>query len=748
LSESAEKLSRNLFLAALFISPVIFFTDLTRNPYLIQERILQILLAISVFAAVIKSVKNREFILHSTFLDRPFWAFFCFAILTACVSLVRYPDFKWSIYSYSGRSFLMFIFSGIVPFYFISGNAGDSKFIKKAEYAVIGAGTAAALYAIFQFLNLDFIWSRNIDPYGKRSISTFGNPNFLSAYLMIIIFWIINRVFSEKNRKLWIILLIINVFGLAITMTRSSILGLLTGLLLLVYLMFKNLRYMLKQYKKHLYAVIATVLAGGILLSAVSPQFSKRIKSSLSIRKMGSALDQRLLIWESSYNMFKDTPIVGRGWGNFEIFYPFYQGQIVEKERYRKLRTHANNSHNFIFELLAQSGILGAGLYFLIIAVFVSYSVKIYKKVEKKKKLKILILSVAGIAFWIDNILNVSLFFPMPALAFWANLGFLAAEGRRAYNFPKKKIKIRFPAVTMGISAIALTGVIYFNVVYFISAVHFFKGFKFSRRGMFLEAKNELLKCHEIYALNVDNNYELGNVYARIAKDDPANLEKSIWAYKEALKANPGYDEIYFNLGVMYMKKNNFKKAKEYLTQSVEINPLTADAWRSLGDAAGYEKNFEKAVHYYRKAAELNPADPSILNNYGYYIELTGNIKKAMKQYVKALKLDPSFKPARANIIRASSGFNKIKPVEKINRFFNETQKKVSAEKWKEALEAVEEILEADPANLKANLFKGNISFKLGRYQEAVESYRYILAIDPGNQTAVNNLKAIQKAVK
>lgn len=246
-----------------------------------------------------------------------------------------------------------------------------------------------------------------------------------------------------KNTKLWFVILLINITGLAITMTRSSFMGLFIGIVILGYLItyrFKNV--ISNQFKKLLYFIISGIIILAVVFSALSPQFSNRIRAIVNVKSMGSALTQRLLIWESSYNMVKETPLIGRGWGNFEVFYPFYQGKMLHKPLYRSLRTHANNTHNFLLELLTQVGIVGAGIYIWLIIVFLYCSIRIYKKTEEKQKIKILLFMTAGISFWVDNILNVSLFFPMPALVFWLNAGVLAWYGRKISDFPVRKFKL------------------------------------------------------------------------------------------------------------------------------------------------------------------------------------------------------------------------------------------------------------------------------------------------------------------
>jgi len=63
--------------------------------------------------------------------------------------------------------------------------------------------------------------------------------------------------------------------------------------------------------------------------------------------------------------LVEDHPWLGKGWGCFELFYPFYQGSQLLLPQFRNLRTHANNAHNEILEYWSQIGTLGLGLILL-----------------------------------------------------------------------------------------------------------------------------------------------------------------------------------------------------------------------------------------------------------------------------------------------------------------------------------------------------------------------------------------------
>jgi Tfp pilus assembly protein PilF len=47
-------------------------------------------------------------------------------------------------------------------------------------------------------------------------------------------------------------------------------------------------------------------------------------------------------------------------------------------------------------------------------------------------------------------------------------------------------------------------------------------------------------------------------------------------------KVNPTYDNAYFNLGILYLKKGDIMSATEYMMKTISINPGYVDAYKYL----------------------------------------------------------------------------------------------------------------------------------------------------------------------
>src|SRR5262249_49489972 len=94
----------------------------------------------------------------------------------------------------------------------------------------------------------------------------------------------------------------------------------------------------------------------------------RELITTVRAHKPYGSWDQRRMVWSCAWDMGKERPLVGKGWGFFELFYPFYQGWYLSDRVFRGFRTHANNAHNVILEIWSQTGTVGLGIWLLIAA--------------------------------------------------------------------------------------------------------------------------------------------------------------------------------------------------------------------------------------------------------------------------------------------------------------------------------------------------------------------------------------------
>jgi putative inorganic carbon (HCO3(-)) transporter len=670
----------------LFFVPILFFlVNITRNPFYVQEVLIVwiitiIFLLYSIQSSDLVKIKPEKFIWAEKFL----FIFFGICFLSLGIAFLEKPEWRIAIFSEGSKAILLILFNSIfvyfIAYYFISGKKLEDIVWKVLFFASF----LSSVYGIFQFFGMEIIWPTNVNPFGNRCVATFGNPNFLSSFLVLLIPLGIYKITHSGSklfdRYFYLISTIFMIFALVCTMTRSSWVGFIVSLTVYfgMFLIYKA-KDRKKVFKKFF-------IAGLILISilAISP-FGKSLKSRLvetfTFTQQNKSIYQRLLIWHSSKDMFMDNKIIGVGWGMFESNFPFYQSKYLTIKDYVEYRTHANNCHNEILEILTQVGIVGFLAYFLFYLFLFVYLFKTINRdsVDEKDRMLIIAYLSAILGMLADNLLNVSLHFAIPMMIFWFIVGSAVQRSKgwkekeeREKNFEKKKLprqgispatpseegefkskrKIVFLVVGIGLLVISFK-----QVQFLIAETKYFKGFSIIQNrknlepAIYLMSKKYLEEARSLHKYEVNNLYDLGNMCSRLGL-----YEEAIKAYEQAISANPGYDEIYFNLGLLYYRQGDIVKAKLNFLTSNRINPINIAPMYGLFNMALQKKEYEQCLQYLLSAENLEPENYALVNNIGAVYSLKDDFTNAMKYYEKCIYLDSAkkYSLARTNIEKAN----------------------------------------------------------------------------------------------
>ncbi|NRA93647.1 MAG: tetratricopeptide repeat protein [Psychroserpens sp.] len=133
--------------------------------------------------------------------------------------------------------------------------------------------------------------------------------------------------------------------------------------------------------------------------------------------------------------------------------------------------------------------------------------------------------------------------------------------------------------------------------------------------GMYDGTKSE--DAEKYYGLAVD--------YAR--EKDTKNAVKY---YLKAVKADPGFEEAYDNLGRVYRTIGEYENAIECYKKSIEIYPSGEMAHQNLAVVYGIQQRYDEALVQYEIMQEISPKNPESF--FG-----ASNIYMQQKEYNKAL---------------------------------------------------------------------------------------------------------------
>lgn len=802
-----------------FSAPLFFFTNLTRNPYYSQITLLYFLISILGILWVVQNIKDRIISWPNLGVERPLGLFLGFALLSTLFSWWVHPSLRPGI-GFEGMRVWVFTFANCVaalylPYAFLKPFSEDNRassiwtdvlfaFVWAAMWLgfdsmknrdpqelmwdpygallwALGIGYAffrarsgraravfhlmfavtviAGLYAVFQYAGRDVIWSSPVTPYGGRPVSTFGNPNFLSSYLLLTVILSAVLMLTARGREAWGYGLVSLIGALAIlsTLTRSTYVGLVFGVLALLYFLKGNARASLMK--------ILGLIALIVLLIAVFPVTPvTKVQSPLArFTEIYTAFQtgdsygpwhQRLLIWSSAWDMVKERPLVGKGWGCFELFYPFYQGAYLFDPIFVQWRTHANNAHNIVMEIWSQVGTVGLGLALLLFASLLAAGRRVVSSLQDESHALAAGLLAAWIGMVVDNFFgNVSIFFAMPAFLFWWFIGSLLQANPLLVSRPpswtlKSKLALGF-----------LGAVFLFSGVYYVrrwrQEIFYFQGFKESKNNLIPQSIQTLEAAYRWFPGEVNSNYELGNSYARHAKNfsDKGSaeesrkfIEKAVWAYGEAIRANPGYDEIYFNRGVSLLQTGKRLEGIKDLKTAVLINPLLKSAYGPLSSLFVGDQNWPEALSVLEQAVKAFPRDVDFWNNLGYVYTQVGDDKRALEAIKKALELNPLHKTAWPNFQSLVKKLNVQDSYLQLPGLMTQLADRVARQKFKEAREDAQKLVQLIPNNADVAVSYANILFYLGDVNGSIQEYGRIIKMAPDFDEAHLNLGKIYQS--
>ena len=820
----SESLIPFLLALAFFVSPLLFFTDLTRNPYYLQIALLNISLAAALLAGIWAMRARGAWEFPRSALWVPLGLFAGILLLSWIRSWLSHePFFRPSIASEGLRAFLfLFVNCGVAfwlsarsewkespaarpmgpllllllawgaawaffpylrsqpsgpgfwqrfwdPYGGIVWVAGifiawrSVRSGRQEDYLnlALAAGALASVYGVLQYFGVELVWLKTLNPYGNRSVSTFGNPNFISSYVvtlapLALACWLDAR--TAAARFFYAAVFLSYEAMLLASLTRSSWLGMAAGLGFLALLPDFRDRFRTAGRRGLILGGLALALAVLWPVSASSPPASgvpsriteaaKKMSSSGTLTIAAEAdrvypsWHQRVLIWTSAWQMGKESPLLGKGWGAFELFYPFYQGPLLSAyEGIRNLRTHANNAHNEVLELWSQAGLAGLASFILVLAALGKAFLYNRRAGDSESRFWSAALAAGAVGMLADNMLNVSVHFAVPGFMFWWVMGALSSR----LGSPAPAAGGRFSGygawtIAAALTALALASAAYWQGQFRREAIYF-SGFKMMRKGDFRGAAAELRRAYSAWPREVNTNYELGNAYVR-----SGDLETAVWAYGEALKANCGYDEIFFNLAMVEKRLGDVRSAAENLKVSALINPLNVQTYQAaaeiyLKDPTAYAG---EAVALLEGASRVLRRDASLANTLGYFYGISGDLPSAAAAYGLALRLDPSNKVFEENLRGVSARSAKAgAPHLEWLEAYRAADRRLAAGDAAGAMSYADRLLDGLGDGAQSRYLRSKIFFAAGDMAGARAELAAVLKADPGHGEARYGLASV-----
>ena len=553
----------------------------------------------------------------------------------------------------------------------------------------------------------------NINQGGVRLDGTFGNASYLAVYMLfhifITLFLLVRWRGGAWMKYLYGAAIVLQLIILYFTATRSTLLGLVVGVIVTTLLIsiFEKQKILIR--KISIGVLIATIASVGIFIAIKDTQFVK--KGQVLSRFSNITLEEgasRFTIWGMAFEGLKERPILGWGQENFNfVFNKYYEPSLFSQEPW------FDRVHNVVFDWLIAGGILGFIAYFSIPIFMLFY---LWRKMETHLSVTekgIFTGLLAGYFFHnmfvFDNIMSYILFFSIAAY-----IHTHSTLNREVANNTDESKK------SNGLSRIAIPVII----IAVISSLYFFniKGIVTART---------LIQAISPQAGGLEVNLE--------------KLEKAL-SYKTV-----GKQEVIEQTATAAMRVKNggapieiqtrfFELAKSELGALVKERPEDA---RIRIFYAAFLNNFnfhQEALPHLKKAVELSPKKQAIAFELGTAYLNLGETDKAFDVFEGAYNLDTNFKNAeiiyRVGAIytgRTEEINNLIGPITDSDRADNRIiQAYAKIGRFDEVVKSLEIVIERGPDSAQNHVSLGAAYLELDKRQMAINEIQKAIDLDEG----------------
>lgn len=559
-----QKIIKSLFLILFFVTPLILSPYNSESFEIPKMYFVYLLTLLIIFFHTFNYFKKNTCLFTKHPLNFPLIVFLSSQILATLFSIDRYTSFFGYYSRLNGGLLSLLTFSLL---FFILQNYLDPKFIKKIILFTLTSGTIIAIYGILEHFGIDKnIWPN--DDVMARVFSTLGQPNWLAAYLCILIplVFFLNPVTSY-------LFLVTFITCLYFTKSKSGLIAAIISLA--IYFILK-----LKLSKK-----IIILISCFLLLVTSYFFFSTRNSKLVTDNSLNitSSSDIRKIVWTGALNVAKIYPIFGTGPETFA--YSYYWVRPSSHNLTSEWEFLYNKVHNEYLNYLATSGFVGlfAYLYFIFYSLIFIYKNKQFEILAAF--ISILITSFAGF-----NVVTTSLFlFLLPLLS----LSFK--------NEPNINFNFRLPIfiITIFLCLFFIQNI--FN--YYVSDTFFANADRAETQNNYSLAYEQIVKAYKLRPNNPTILSKASIIFSKVKQTDNALAFSGIALKISPYDVNLWKERTQMLVYLTYIDTKYYSEAIKALHSTAILAPtdaktfyLLAKFYDASSDKINTEKNFLKAI--------------------------------------------------------------------------------------------------------------------------------------------------------
>ena len=272
--------------------------------------------------------------------------FLGFALISIIYSL---NPWERGFYGAFGRNTGLLTYTSLALIFISVSLLRQLENVERILRAFFLSGYLNLAYCLFASTGRDiFTWN---NPY-KKLLGTFGNPDFISAFMGFFIVGLFclsisNGVHSSVRIFYWLSI-VASLYAIKGTAALQGYVVCVTGILIIIF--FFIISRDLKPYVTYSYLVSMLIL-GFIAIAGTlqkGPLVSLLYKPSVSLRGE---------YWQAGINMGTDNPILGVGLDSYGTFYRLYRDKSATI--FPGVNTVADTAHNVFIDIFAGTGFPG-----------------------------------------------------------------------------------------------------------------------------------------------------------------------------------------------------------------------------------------------------------------------------------------------------------------------------------------------------------------------------------------------------
>ncbi len=590
--------------------------------------------------------------------------------------------------SYERQQGLYNLWHYIVFSFLVIQSLGDESGRKMVLRSLMASSALVCLYGLAQAFGLDPLsWGENPQ---ERIFSSFGQPNFLGHFLVVVLpltlfacAWLKVR---EAERLVYRLLVGAQLACLLFTYSRSAWLALaVTIFFFLLWLLFRNGR------RKTAFAVVALaiVMAAVLIFSPLRQTIVGR-SSGLqlsTVSRLTSFLDLsggsnriRLFYWQAVIKDFEQSSwerkLIGYGPDTIASVYVRYYD--IDWGYYESLNSFPDRAHNLILDIVLQFGLFGLVAFVCLTTIALSRLWRALKGKNGEEYWFGVALFASFLAYGINNLFSFSLtamaliFFLLIALA-WSALG--RGEGRE-YTLDFFRPASR--GLIIGSVTVFLFVLIYsYSIKPLVADYYYFQVKKDEAIGDCRAMMTGMEKVMSWYPLS--HYYQRAYLHhgtncfsAAPTQEAKQNLATSL--LEEAALIPDKERQFYtvidlahmYSLLAFYIDAKYYVEAEKYYRQLLDVNPNITVTYQDYGRLMMWQERYDEALALYEQGLAVTPSlvnpPPSthlggIAYQRGYFHELIGSVYEAEK---KSSMAEAEYRLALADNPRQSSAMKRL----------------------------------------------------------------------------------------